>query len=349
MTDHRLPRTRHAARRRLGAAAAFAVTFLLALGAPSLEAGWVWTPERGWFNPSRAVPTTPAELMQAAEEAFAHGSYRHAARGFRQLIDDFPSATERPAAYLRLLEAQVLDEEYEDALDTIEEILGGTPDADTIARVLQKKYDIGVAYLTGTPTYFLGIAFSAHSKGVKILDSIVTRFPYQPYADDALYQIGGYYFREGEFDDADVAYKRLLDEYPQSEWVGLTEFQLGESEFRRFKGVEYDLTPLEGAERWYQRYRLRRAGGERATDAERRLREIYEIRAARHVRVARYYAREKEWKSARYHLERVLRDHTDAAVAHEAAELLRDVNRRLAALPPEPKQEPLPAEAPNEK
>ncbi len=296
----------------------------------SLGAGWVWTKETGWYNPARAVQSTPEELFKQAGNAFESKNYPDAARGYRLLLEFYPDSPQSAPAYGQLLEAQFFSKQFDEALTTIDEILARGPDAETISHVVRRKYEIGAAFLTGTPRRFMGFPVSAERYAVEVLTSLVERFPYQRYSDDALFHIASYYIGKADFQKAELVYQRLIRDYPQSEWAGIAEYQIGLAALLRLKGVEYDFAPVDEAERRFGGYLRRYPRGDKAREARRGLETINRLRAERLLGIATFYLREEKPRAARQHLRRILEDHPDAPVAGRARELLK------SALGPKP-------------
>ncbi|MEM7168300.1 MAG: outer membrane protein assembly factor BamD [Planctomycetota bacterium] len=284
----------------------------------TLQADLVWTPQDGWFWPSSAVAATPEEIHANADLAFEAKAYRDAAYGYQVLINTYPTYEQIDAVFVRKLEAQYLARDFDAALETIEVVLKRDPDSETLQRVLRSKYEIGSAYLTGTTRSILGIPFSAGSYGAEILDSIVQRYPFLPFSDDALFRVAEYYFGRKQYAEAEFVYEKLIQDYPQSDWVGLAEYQIGDAAFRRLKGVEYDMSPLDKAERYFNRYLSNHPGGDRADETRAILREIDELRAERLYRVARFYLRLEKSRAAGLYLQRILKEHPRAATANKA-------------------------------
>lgn len=294
----------------------------LAVPAPAF-ADIVWTPEDGWFIPSRRVKPTAGALLENSERAFDAKRYEDAAEGYRMFVEFYGASDEGNFAHRRLLESQFSARQYPEALETIATILARKPDGETVNFVLQKKYEIGIAYLSGHPRRFFGISLPGESYGVEVLDELVKSFPYQSYSDDALYHIASYYHREEKYEQAELIYKRVIDKYPQSEWTGIAEYQIGISAMSRLKGVHYDLTPLEEAERRFNRYLRVYPRGDRARDAQAKLDEISRLRAEKLLGIARFYQREGKTKAVRYYLLRVLSDHEGTPSAEEARRLMK--------------------------
>lgn len=306
---------------------AFALV-ILAVGAAApcgsvAHADVVWTPEDGWFIPSRRVRPGADELLTNSAKAFEAERFADAAEGYGLYLEYYAAADEANFSHQRHVESLYRAKLYDDALQAIKRLLARKPSGPIVNFAIQRQYDIGLAYLTGHPRSFLGIPFPGESYGVELLDSVVQRFPYQRFSDDALYHIAAYYQREEKFEQAEIIYKRVIADYPQSEWTGIAEYQIGISAFSRLKGVDYDLTPLDEAERRFNRYLSVYPRGERAPDARAKLTEINRLRAEKILGIARFYQREGKSTAVRYYLQKLLRNHPDAPAAEEARRLLK--------------------------
>lgn len=300
-------------------AVAFAVALFCGLGsATALRAELVWTPQDGWFRPGSAIAATPESLHANADLAFDAKAYTDAAVGYEMLVSRYPGYEKYDAVLVRKLEAEYLARDFDAALETVDIVLNRDPDPETLLKVVRRKYEIGSAFLTGVKRSILGIPFSAGSYGAEILDSVVQRYPYLPFSDDALFRVAEYYFGRKQYAEAEFVYEKLIEDYPQSDWVGLAEYQIGVAAMRRLKGVEYDIAPLDKAERYFKRYLSNHPGGDRADETRVLLDRVDELRADRLYRVAQFYLRLEKSKSASLYLQRILRDHPSAPTAKKA-------------------------------
>ena len=306
--------------------------------ASSAFGDWKWSPERGWYDADRSIKNSPQGLMAESDKAFAAKRYGDAALGYRLLVDSQSESELAPSAHLQLMEAQYIGRRYDDCLETIEEIRQEKPDAATVSQLIKRQYEIGTAYITGTRRRFFGISVSAENAGVEILDDLVERFPYQAYSDDSLYHIAAYYYRREEYLEAEVVYERLIRDYPQSDWAGVAEYQIGASALSRLKGADYDFAPVEIAERRFRRYLRLYPGGDHARQADEGLAKISELRAEKLFGIAQFYQREGKTNAVRTYLQRLIRDHPETRVAVKARELLRRIVQDQGPTPAEGKE-----------
>ncbi len=263
-----------------------------------------------------------ADRLVAADQALRNSRYSEAIEGYQQILSTFDTSS--PTIELirsSLLEAEYLSKDYDSALQTSQEILDGDPSAETIARALQRRYDIGLSFLGGATRRVLGLSVSAEGKGLQVLDDLVEKYPFQPFADDAVYHIASWYLDRGKYPEAEQLFQRLLRDYPTSPWSQTAEYRIGEAALRRLKGVEYDFGTLDSAERRFRRYLKLSPAGDQAARARESLAEIEKLRAERWLMVAQFYIAFEKVEAARVYLRKLRENQPNTAEGRRAAEL----------------------------
>jgi outer membrane protein assembly factor BamD (BamD/ComL family) len=309
----------------------FVALLLLALGCagapppePDPDAGPIETPTIDLATmPSAEI----AQALQTADLALRERRFTEAIAGYERILVSFEGSNPTVETIRSsLLEAQVQLRDYDAALETSREILEGSPSAATIQRVLDRRFEIGLSFLNGATRRVLGLSVSAEGKGLEVLDELVEKYPFQHFADDAIYHIASFYLRREDYAEAEQLFQRLLRDYPQSQWSTMAEYRIGEAALKRLKGVEYDFGTLETAERRFKRYLKLNPAGDQAARARESLAEIEALRAERWLRVAEFYISFGKKDSARVYLNKLREHHPDRDEGRRAAELLEGLD-----------------------
>lgn len=329
--------------------AVFPLSLALALVASALVAGCAGGPPEETPEPELEVggpvetpPIDPASIptqeladrLREADQALRDRRYDRAIELYERLLEAFPRTTPTVETIrASLLEAQFLARDYDAALATSEQILEGEPSAATIQRVLERRYEIGLSFLNGATRRVLGLSVSAEGKGLEILDGLVEKYPFQPFADDAIYHIANFYLRRQDYAEAEQLFQRLLRDYPTSPWAAMAEYRIGEASLKRLKGVEYDLGTLESAARRFQRYLKLNPAGDQAAQARKNLAEIEDLRAKRWLKIAEFYLTFDKEEAARVYLRKIRENHPQTEEGRRAAELLAGLEGGADAKP----------------
>ena len=280
----------------VSAKACFPVCLLVALG---LGAGLPAAENK--------APGAEAKLERARLKAQA-GKYDEALELLEQVGEGGSGRTAAEAWFRRGEILRSLGRE-EEALEAYNRVLELRPAVDLLKRSLERKYQLGLDFLQGkAKRYFLGfISYRSSAFGVQILDELVRNYPFESFSDDALYSIGNYYFRTGQWEEARPVYERLIDSYPRSEWVPPAYFQLGKAIYNEIKGYKYDPTPLSRSRWYFERFLEKRRVGPEAEQARRYIRELRDMEARHELYIARFYLRNDCRKGALIYLESAVR------------------------------------------
>lgn len=154
----------------------------------------------------------------------------------------------------------------------------------------------------GYPVSILGMNIGKSSaKGVELLKDALGRHPFEESADDYYLWLGNFRFQRGEFPEAVMEYEFLAKNYPRSEWLPTTVFQMGRCSLAQFDSIDYDDKPLRGARRHFQRFVDEFPGDQKLETAKRALRAVDQKLAEKELAIARFYlSRGKPDSAARY-------------------------------------------------
>jgi len=302
----------------------YCAILVLASVTPGAQARWVWTARTGWVRAGSGPPPTARELYAEAMKAYRARHFDDAIEGFEEIQDRYPDSPEARESALPLAESYFHTQAYEDALEAFDRILEGKPEAGLLDRALWRKYQIGLAFLSGAKRHFLGIPYTHRSYGAELLDKLTTEYPFKPFSDDALLEIGHFYYRDKQFEDAETVYERLIRNYPESEWFGTAEFYIALSARKRIRGVDNDPSLVREALKRFRRYLADNREGTHVPEANRHVRELAEMEAEHEVRVARFYARLGKPAAARIHFEWVVGKFPGTSAREKAETWLRD-------------------------
>ena len=285
-------------------------------------------------NSSELESQELVDRLRAADQALREGNAEAAIAGYERVLSRMRTSTPTVETIRSsLMEAQYIARRYDAALETSQKILDGDPSAATIQRALERRYEIGLGFLNGATRRVLGLSVSAEGRGLEILDELVERYPFQPFADDAVYHIASFYLRRGDYAEAEQLFQRLLRDYPTSPWSTTAEYRIGEAALQRLKGVEYDFGTLESAERRFKRYLNENPRGDQAERARESLAEIENLRAKRWLSIAEFYIRFKKEDAARVYLRKLQESQPQSEEGTRATELLKSLEMSADATP----------------
>jgi outer membrane protein assembly factor BamD len=154
---------------------------------------------------------------------------------------------------------------------------------------------------------------------------IVERHPQSSYAPKARFLVGEAYFREGEFEKAIKEFETFLSFYPKHQIADLVQFRLAMSYYDQMKPVEQDQGITQKALDAFKKLVREYPESRYAADALAKVDICRGRLAQKELWVASYYINQGNPAAARQRLENVVKDYSRTLVIPEALYRLGEV------------------------
>lgn len=298
------------------------------------EGDFRWEGERGWVQPRYGSWGATEQIRADAMKAFQDGAHADALEGFKALLERLSAGDPTHTEILFLTaECYYSLNDYEEAVKFFTRVYRSNNASPENTQVSHRRiFDIAMDFLHGKAACAtLGIRYNCPGEGVDLLvgdEGLITEYRHLEFADDAVMEIAKYYFDEKEYPEAVPLFERVVRDYcpNRSEWCELAEYQVALATFKQVRGIDYDQDLLSRAEKKFRQYLQHYPRGAQAEAAREFQREISDMLAERYLRIAKYYLRESQPRSARIYLELVVFKYSSSAAAREA----REMQSRLA-------------------
>lgn len=280
-----------------------------------------------WASGSAEVGDDERTMLEAST-LIAQGSGSRAASLLQRWIDRNRLGEGRWLATAHRLRGDALvaqGNEYK-ALFEYEVVARQFPGSEEFVTSMRRQFDIGVRYLDGMRRKWLGLRIlSAKSEGEELMYRIAERLPGSGLAEEAMLELGDYYYRKRDLEMAREAYRVFLVLYPRSSSRQLAMQRQVISNQASFKGPAYDTSPLVEAKALIDRYReLYPADAEAAGLNEAQSARVQEDLASERLYRARWYLKQGDEPAARLVLRRLVRAHPGTSAQAEALKILAD-------------------------
>lgn len=297
------------------------MTLAVIFAASAVSAQWTWTPETGRFvNMSNLPKETPELQVEYTRSLLVGGQYDLAFEEtdkFNEFYGDSDFADENQ--YLRG-EIKLADEKFVPAAKEFQAVISKYPESDLYDNVIQKQYEIGDSLFArgekrmNTKTartlqgsrYLRRLNFMANrpfKKAVDVYTMVIENQPFTPEAAQAQYKIGKCYFARQEYLDAGFEYRRVIEEYPDSEWVREASFDLTRCYEEAALDPDYDQAPAQLAMDSIAEFKRRFPEDARVSAREEVSGKMHENIAEQRYRTARHYERRQDLDAARIYYE----------------------------------------------
>lgn len=242
--------------------AAFAVG---AFASSISSADLVWTADKGWVVQGGVLANVlgenvnvqnALEAMNEGQKALDEGDYWLAIGYYQTVVKDYPESIFAPEAYYQMAKAFQARGQFENAFESLQEIIKRYPDYPKFGKIVGAEYNVAADIQSGTTPYLWGWFpwFTNYADAIKIFEAVVKNAPYSDYAPIALMNIALIAEQEGTYEVAFDALDRLINSYPKSLFTPDAYLQMAKVYRKLVEGPEYDQNPTRSAISFFHDY-----------------------------------------------------------------------------------------------
>ncbi|MDD5115610.1 MAG: outer membrane protein assembly factor BamD [Candidatus Omnitrophica bacterium] len=285
---------------------------------------WIWTPKSGkWVNPKNMPKDNPKEQFAYAKSFFDVSKYEDARREFRKLIKTYPKSAEAAESqyYLGLIE-EAQGKLYE-AYQAYQLVIDKYPFSERIQEVIEREYKIAEKFMTGEKRKAFGITLPVENPAIEIFGKVVENSTYGPLAPRAQYKLGLVLKELKRYYEAEDEFNKVVSRYPDSEWASAARFQIASCRSSLSKGPSYDQGAAQEAKQQFEEFVKEHPDAVLSLDAEKNIGQIREKEAQANYDIARFYEKQREFKSAKIYYNDLIDNYADSKWAAEAVARLQ--------------------------
>ncbi|HHT9152164.1 MAG TPA: outer membrane protein assembly factor BamD [Candidatus Hypogeohydataceae bacterium YC40] len=297
---------------------AFFIGIILLLPSTNLYGKMLWNKDTGWVDPATLNPRIPDQRLKLALAMMVDRQYDSAVKEFQGLLDKYPEGDMVEPCLYNIAQAYFLAGKYKKAFDAYEIFLERLPGTRLSGLVLEKEFQTGVTLMESKPT-----------ASVEIFEKVMDHNPKGPLAPESQVKIGDAYFLAMEYETAEETYRKLLENYPKSEWAPYAMFRIPLTMLNLEIMRERDMSKLWKAREGFEEYLANYPTGSFAEEAKNKIHELDELIAQRQYNVAEFYLRKKHPQAALDHFEGVISRFsttTWAEKSREQIDFLKKIN-----------------------
>jgi outer membrane assembly lipoprotein YfiO len=241
------------------------------------------------------------EILDAARTEFEREDYEESEHLAAYVREYFPGSPMVEEALYLAGESAYRMEDYWNSFKYFKDLQKWFRASRYLTTIADRYYTIGEAYFNREPGFF-GHLFTGRSRGVQVMNHLITHFSHYKLADDAQMSIADFYYEKEDYLSASEYYQELIRNYPASEWMGKAVFRLGMSYINESKGPQYDREMLLRAWVTMACYLKHFPNGNYNSEAEESQSFVTEKLAEKELDIALFYLNQNRDFGARIHL-----------------------------------------------
>jgi outer membrane protein assembly factor BamD len=278
-----------------------------------------------------------AELYQIGQKAEKDGNLKRAIRAYKTLVKRHPKDALAPTALYRAAQLQEQTREYTPAADSYLQLVERYPSSAHFDDAIEGQFRVGEIYLNGKKLKVLGIPVaSALDRAVTIFANVVRTAPYGRYTARAQFDIGLAREKQGANDAAIQAYQAVVDKFPNEPVAIDAQYQIGYIWFAASQLGTNDAAAAANAKTAFQDFLFHYPKSEKAAQARKNLDILEHKQTNNSFKVAKFYDKQKYYRAAVIYYNEVIRQQPGSEESNEAKKRIDQLRAKFgdAALQP---------------
>jgi outer membrane protein assembly factor BamD len=278
-----------------------------------------------------------AQMYQIGQTAEKEGNIKRAINAYKSLVKHHPKDTLASAALYRSAQLQEQLHEYTPAAESFSQLVEKYPGSPHFEEAIEAQFRVGEIYLNGKKLKFLGIPLaSALDRAVTIFANVVRTAPYGKYTARAQFDIGLAREKQGANDAALQAYQAVADKFPNEPVAVDAQYQIGYIWFTAAQTGTKDAAASANAKTAFQDFLFHYPKSEKAAQARANLDILEHKQTANSYKVAKFYDKQKYYRAAVIYYNEVIRQQPGSEESNEAKKRIDQLRAKFgdAALQP---------------
>ena len=277
------------------------------------------------------------DLFQIGQAAENEGNRKRAVRAYKSLVKRHPKDKLASEALYRAAKLEEQERNLFGAADLFAQLVERYPGSPHFEEAIEAQFRIGEIYLNGRKLKFLGIPLaSALDRAVTVFANVVRTAPYGKYTARAQFDIGLAREKQGANDAAIQAYQAVVDKFPDEPIAVNAQYQIGYIWFTAAQLGTKDAAASANAKTAFEDFLFHYPKSEKAAQARANLEILEHKQTTNSYKVAKFYDKQKYYRAAVIYYNEVIRQQPGSQESNEAKKRIDQLRAKFgdAALQP---------------
>src|SRR5438046_6748274 len=278
-----------------------------------------------------------AEMFQIGQTAEKEGNTKRAIRAYKTLVKRHPKDTLAAGALFRAGELQEQRRDYLQAAQSFSQLVERYPASPHFDEAIEAQFRIGEIYLAGKKLKILGIPIaSSLDRAVTIFANVVRTAPYGKYTARAQFDIGLAREKQHVPEMAIEAYQAVVDKFPNEPVAADAQYQIGYIWFSAARTGTKDFAATTNAKTAFQDFLFHYPNSEKAAQTRANLQLLERKQTASSYKVAKFSDKQKYYRAAVIYYNDVIRQQPGSTQSNLAKKRIDQLRAKVgeAALQP---------------
>jgi outer membrane protein assembly factor BamD len=269
-------------------------------------------------------------LYDIAQEAEKRGNNGRAIKAYALLLRKYPHDTLAPVAAYRAAQLMEQSHDYIHAANTYRILVEHFPNSPNFDEAIEAQFRIGEIYLSGKKVKLLGIPIvTSMDRAVEIFAAIVRTAPFGRYTARAQFDIGLARQKQHANDAAIQAYQAVIDKFPNDPIAADAQYQIAYIWYESARLGTNDRAAVEKAQTGFEDYLFRYPKSEKVPQARENLEHLEQKSIGDAMKIAKFYDKKKAYRAAVIYYNEVIHEQPRSAASAEAQKRVDEIRAKV--------------------
>ena len=270
------------------------------------------------------------ELFHIGQVAEQEGNTKRAVKAYKALVRRHPKDALAAGALYRAGVLTEQANNLSGAADLFRILVERYPSSPHFDEAIEGQFRVGEAYLGGKKLKLLGIPLAASmDRAVEVFAAVIRTAPYGKYTARAQFDIGLAREKQNLNDAALQAYQAVVDKFPNDPLAADAQYQIGYIWLMAAKKGTKDLAATKNARTAFQDFLFRHPNSEKAPQARANLQLLENKQTASAFNVAKFYDKQKRYRAAVIYYNEVIREQPGSVESEKAKKRIDQLRAKL--------------------
>ena len=273
---------------------------------------------------------TAAQLFEKAQEAERRGNLNGAMKAYRTIVKKHPRDTLAAGACFRLGELQEQTKKFLLAAQSYALMAERYQKSDRFDEAVEALFRIGEMYLNGRKSKILGIPIkSGLNQAVLIFNMIIRTAPYGKYTARAQFDLGRAYEKQHSNELAIAAYQAVVEKFPNDPIAVDAQYQIGYIYSKASNAGTYDPATATQAKLGFEDFLARYPNSEKSKQAKENLKRMEQKQTSTAYQIAKFYDKQKRYRAAAIYYNEVIRQQPSSTEGERAKKRISELRAKV--------------------
>jgi outer membrane protein assembly factor BamD len=202
--------------------------------------------------------------------------------------------------------------------------------SDRFADAVESLFRIGEMYLSGKKVKFLGVTLkTSMDEAIQIFTMIIKTAPYGKYTARAQFDLGRAHEKEGSNESAIAAYQAVVEKFPDDPIATDAQYQIGYIWSKAAKSGTYDPAAANNAKTGFEDFLARHPSSEKSAQAKENLKQLDRKQTNTAYDIARCYDKQKQYRAAAIYYNEVIRQQPGSKEGEKAKKRITELRAKV--------------------